>query len=370
MPRIAEGYKITLPKGERRFRVVFTHDGKQVNRSTGVLATQFGGEPTAKQQAKARGLEIWRAVVAGEAPSAKPAQRKPANGSSLLPLVQDWLEQATGATLAEPTANDYALRFEAHLAPYFDPLGGLAGITLENTKRYVLERLKSVKVKTVSREFSALRSLLRHLDWPEERIAGAVAPLPRRGARGTPHAKGRRTKTPLEPEQAAQMLLLLPELDVRGRRLRARYEFAYETSLRPRTICELSNPEHWSAGSTHLRIFDKLDKTGFGRRVKLSERAAQILHEVTDGGKRRGPIFGPGTNRKALKKAAVTVLGEYGRSFQPYDFRRNAITHWISGGMPLDGAQWGAGHVKISTTAEYVFARERAFAEGLEAKRR
>lgn len=368
MPRIAQGIRITLPKGERRYRCVFTCNGKQVNRSTGILAREHGGEPDAKRRAYEWAKRLELELLTGERSSSAEAAKADiaTAGTDLKGLVRDWLVAAEGASLSLATTKDYATRFRAHLVPWFKTL---ENVNHERAKGFIAARLQHVKAKTVSRDLSALRSLLAHLGWDEARINAHVPLMSRKGAKGTAHPKGRRTATQLTQAEALAMLKLLPAKDRLGRLLRARYAVAYETSLRPRTIAELEVPAHWVAGATHLRIFDRLDKKGFGRRVPLSRRARLWLHLATQGGKRQGLIFGPGVNRKVLKAAARAVLGPWGSTFQPYDFRRNRLTHWIDDGAPLTAVQWSAGHTRVSTTAIYVMPGEKA-AEAMHAARR
>lgn len=356
-----------MPRGERRYRCVFTCNGKQVNRSTGILAREHGGEADAKRRAYEWAKQLELELLTGKSDSAEAKQPDRSEvGTSLRALSERWLDSARGASLAPATADDYLTRFGAHLVPWFKVL---ENVNQERTKAFVAARLQHVKAKTVSRDLSALRSLLAHLGWDEARINAHVPLMPRKGAKGTAHPKGRRTATQLTQAEALAMLRLLPAKDRLGRLLRARYAVAYETSLRPRTIAELEVPAHWVAGATHLRIFDRLDKKGFGRRVPLSRRARLWLHLATQGGKRQGLIFGPGVNRKVLKAAARAVLGPWGSTFQPYDFRRNRVTHWIDDGAPLTAVQWSAGHTRVSTTAIYVMPGEKA-AEAMHAARR
>jgi integrase len=126
----------------------------------------------------------------------------------------------------------------------------------------------------------------------------------------------------------------------------------WETGLRPETLSRLSVPDHWRPGMRHLELTNEDDKARFGREVDLTDEAVEILQRVATG---RGPIFGRHNYSKAIKRAAVTVLGSIrGRGFAPYDFRHGRAKALLDAGAPIRGVSYVLGHKRVSTTDKYL----------------
>jgi integrase len=216
--------------------------------------------------------------------------------------------------------------------------------------------------QTVNKELSALRGFLA---WCEEQGYVDAAPLiakPPRRAAGTHFEKRRRGKpTEIEPEEACALVNRLPEWSASPRvarfPVRARFAVAFETTLRPATLDQISVPEHYTLGSATLRITDPIDKARFGRELPLSLEARAALDAVLP---ERGLVFGRHDYRDQLKKAACAMLDEHkAETFAPYDLRHARLTQLAESGN-LPGAAFLAGHKRVTTTAGYIRANRRA----------
>lgn len=347
MGRPREGWTLRPPKpGRKYFTVRFTHDGRQVEPSTGE------SDPV---RAAERAAEIYARATSG---AGEPVQRRRAPALVGRPLGEvgaSWLSEVDGTTLDPETAKTYGLYLSTHLGPFF---GELELVTTERAKEYLSERLRKVKGSTVRKELSCLRGLLA---WAHARgllpSAPALPSVPKRTP-GTAHPRGKRTHTELSPAEVRKLLAALPERSKHGWPVRARFVVAYETTLRPATLDALSVPEHYTKGARYLRLEAVNDKGRYERMVPLTRAAQRALSSVCP---EAGPIFGRHDYRDALEKAARSALSkDKAATFFGYELRGAGITHLLeeTGNMP--GVQYLAGHKHASTTALYVRASLRA----------
>jgi integrase len=301
-----------------------------------------------KREAQEAAARTYAQVVSGEL---RPVRREPGRLLDLAELFDAWLETKR-PTLDErffPTVESYTRRF----IDYFE---GLDKITEATGANFGIARLGQVKRTTALRELSYLREFLR---WCKVHGALASAPnIPRLPpkAQGKRAGKQRERAVHISPAEAAAILALLPleskTIDGRKWPLRARFEFMWETALRPETLSRLSVPDHWRPGARHLELTNEDDKARFGREVDLTDMAVAILARIAP---ERGAIFGRHNYSKAIKRAAATVLGPIrGKSFAPYDFRHGRARSLLDGGAPIRGVSYVLGHKRVSTTDKYL----------------
>jgi integrase len=212
-----------------------------------------------------------------------------------------------------------------------------------------------VKRPTVQKELSALH---RFVGWCEEQgmlTRAPRVPPPAKRATGTPFKLPRRSKpTPLSAEEALSVIAALPEWSSSKKvdrfAVRARFRFAFETALRPKTIDRLSVPDNFVRGSSVLVVTDEIDKVRFGRELPLTEAARAALDPVCA---ESGVIFGKHDYRDQLEKAAEVALPpEKAKTFAGYDLRHARATQWAESGN-LVGVAYLLGHKQITTTNKY-----------------
>ena len=346
MARPREGWKLRPPKTGRKFYTVrFTHEGRQVEPSTG---------ETDAVRAAERAAEIYAQATRGVAPVQPRRLATALGGRQLGEVAASWLSEVDGTTLDRETARTYALYVSTHLGPFFGTLDRVEALG----PQYVAARLRLVKGATVRKELSCLRGLLA---WAVERgllsSMPALPSVPKRAA-GTAHRQGRRQHTELSPAEVEALLEAMPERSVHGWPVRARFVVAYETTLRPATLDALSVPEHYTKGARYLRLQAEDDKGRYERMVPLSARARAALDAVCP---EKGTIFGRHDYRDQLEKAASLALSpDKAATFFGYEFRGAGITHRLEETGNLPGVQYLAGHKLTSTTARYVRASLRA----------
>lgn len=135
-------------------------------------------------------------------------------------------------------------------------------------------------------------------------------------------------------------------------RVRAYFEFAYETSLRPETIWSIRVPRHWNPGGAYLEIENTIDKARFGRKLPLTERARVLLAEG-------GEIPFPKHHYYRYLKRAAAALG-FSAQVAPYDFRHARATHLLEDTGNLPGVAFMLGHKRVTTTNRYAKANQKA----------
>lgn len=333
----------------------FTWDRYEHRIALRIPRGQKGGQRAAEEAA----ARAYAKVVSGER---RPVRRKPGQLLDLADLLDAWLEGKTPTLDPKtvPTLEGYARRF----VDYFESLDK---ITEASGLAFGQARLGQVLRTSVLRELSYLREFLR---WCKTQGALSTVPhIPRL----PPKAQGRRSgpqrakSVHISEEQAQAIIALLPEQSkkIAGRKwpLRARFAFMWETALRPETISRLSVPDHWRPGVRFLEITNEDDKARWGREIDLSDKAVALLEEVAP---KRGIIFGSHAFYKAIKKAAVAVLGPIkGKLFAPYDFRHGRAKNLLDAGGPIRGVSYQLGHLRVSTTDKYLAPERSAGHEAL-----
>lgn len=356
MGRHPEGWKLRPPRPPRRtISVRFSHNGVDYERSTGTAD---------REQAAREAARIYAEIVSRE-----PVKRRLRRYSDSVPLeelVGKWL---ASAPLDPKTRGTYELYAGTHWIPFFE---SLVNVNEASCAEYIRERLKRVRASTVRHELTALRGFLR---WCREVGAlqrDVVVPSVPKKASGTPYEHRRRSRAiELAPDEVRRIIAKLPEWSssrkVARFPIRGRFEFAYETGLRPDTIDALSVPRHWDRRSKVLRVTIDVDKNAWEREVPLSPRALAVLKRVAP---KEGLIFGKHDYRDHLAAAAKAVLGPHrGKLFAGAHLRSACATHLLEETGNLPGVQHLLGHRKADTTALYVRPSFRAAAAALQRRR-
>jgi integrase len=332
--------------------VYFNHNGRRVDRSTGC---------TDQEAATKSAARVYADFVQREPPKRRIVRR----GDSLpLPeLVEQWL--STDGTIDEATVDtwtDYGAKWSKRWATLVD-------VNEIETERYRNERLREVLGDTVRKEVSSLRRFLKWCHAQGHVGREIQVPGVPMKATGTRYAKARRrgSAPELSPAQIEEILAALPEWSgskkVSRFPIRARFVLAYETSLRPGTLDELSVPEHYHKGADRLTLTNEIDKNRWGREIPLSKRAREALDAVCP---KAGLVFGWHNYRERLDKAARAVLGDaLADRFCGAHFRSAAITHTLETTNNLAAAQYMAGHKQPKSTAHYVKPSYRAAEEAV-----
>jgi integrase len=246
-------------------------------------------------------------------------------------------------------------------------------------ERYMLTRLREVLSQTVVGELSTLTIFIRWLHAQGELPEVVKVPTVPPRSLGTPSKMpGRKAAFAVSPDECRRMIDLLPVMskgssNAKPYPVRARFIVAYATSLRPTTLHKLRAGIHHTKGAELVTLTRDVDKARFAREVPLIEEAQKAFDSVYPK-EHGGLLFGDHDYRGYVKRAAIKVLGlERGRNFNAAHFRSACITHLLEDTDNVAGAQWMAGHLRMSTTARYVKTSLRAgkaAVEVAEAKRR
>lgn len=352
MGRPAEGVRVTWKRGWAYARFRWQGQDHRV-----ALGTRDARE------AATSAARAYSDVVSGRIAT---TARRPGQLLALDELLAEWIEWKRPALDVETakTLDVYARKFLG----YF---GSLDRITEANAASYGMTRLGQAMRTTVLRELAYLRQFLA---WCKQQGSLAAVPLV---PTLPPKARGKRTGTQrakavdITPAEALAIIAALPEQSKKiGDRkwpIRARFAFAWETTLRPASVAALSVPEHWRPGLRALELPDDDDKARFGRTLDLTPAAVATLKAcVPPGG--AGLVFGAHSFAKAIKRAARAVLGaERAEDFAPYDFRHGRAKALLDAGAPLRGVSYLLGHKRPSTTDRYLAPDRRAGAAALAA---
>jgi site-specific recombinase XerD len=277
--------------------------------------------------------------------------------------LDEWAARYLEHVEATGSAERFAMQLvhmRAHILPRFASL-----LQLEDPgawRDYMTARGQAgVSASTVQKELSTLRGLARWCRDHQliERLPDIKAPMRHRT----------HTSSALTPEQVEALLAQLPERIARGPRkgrpIRARYVFAFETGLRPATVSRI-RVEDYDPAKKVLQIRDEVDKNRFGRVLPLSTRAWQTLEAVMP---ESGPIFGSYLPHDLFKRAARAAgLPPYlAARASPYLLRHARLTQLASTSADLRGIGYLAGHRDLRTTSRYVHGDVHAAARVLEA---
>jgi integrase len=338
--RHPEGWKLRQRAPGYSYTVRFTHGGHEYHRSCGTAD---------HEQASREAARIYADIVNRE-PGVR-QRRGRREHRPLEELLGKWL---ASAPFDPGTKKTYEVYAGAHWLPHFD---AMHHVTDGMCAEYVRARLRSVRAQTVRKELTALRAFLRWCQETGELEREVTVPSVPKKAAGVAYEKRRRSAAiAITEAEARRMLKLLPEWSssrkVKRFPIRGRFEFAYETGLRPDTIDQLSVPEHWDLGSKVLRVSLDVDKNAWERELPLSPRALRVLKKVAP---KKGRIFGAHDYRSHIRAAAEGVLGKQrAKQFTGAHFRSATATHLLQGGANLPGVQFLLGHKRTTTTARYV----------------
>lgn len=339
MARRPEGHKIRWKRGWAYVR--FTHQKVKHDIALGTKDPDEAASLAAREYAD---------VVSGRR---RPIARNPSTSLSLDELLAEWIAAQEGSL--DSTTLKTLVTYARHYVAFFRTFDR---ITEASGGDYGRERLRCVLRDTVRKELSFLRGFLA---WcVEQGVLSSAPEIPplKKKATGVRSGPQRARPVNITGTEALAIISKLPEMSktIGGRKwpIRARFRFAWETSLRPATIAILEVPKHWRHGSRELTLDDADDKARFGRTIDLSPEACAILEEVAP---RLGVIFGRHGFQHPLKNAASVILGEErGRQFAAYDFRHARARHLLDNGASLRGVAYVLGHKRISTTDKYLDA--------------
>jgi site-specific recombinase XerD len=367
MARPKKGWKLYLDRRRKIYFVRFTHDGRRHTLPTGER------DPGAAAAAAAR---AYAEVVSGQRAAALEAK---VAGKVATPAARPFVEVAAlwladiEPTLLARTFRIYQATYVgAHFDPFFVTVDRLNTVGVED---YISHRLRLVQRETLKKELTALR---RFSKWAFKRGYLAAMPeieVPGRSVLGTKCSQTRKATFQVFSEAEIEGVLAKLPVMAKGHRapvafaVRARYEIAWETALRPATLDKLRAPDDYRRGATTLVIRDEIDKTRFGRELPLSARARAALDAVCP--EAGGLIFGEHDYRKILRAAAVAAGIDARRAavMSDYDFRHSRLTFLGTKTSNLAGVMYLAGHKQPATTARYLRPQREAAAEVLEAVR-
>lgn len=348
MGRQAEGWKLHTKRGW--FYVHFTYERFPYRIA---LRTR---DRRAAQEAAAK---AYTDVASGRL---RPIRRQPGVLRDLAELLDEWLESKRTSIDV-----DFFPQLESYARLFVERFGSLDRITEASASTFGLDRLGEALRTTILRELSYLRQFLAWCVLHGALSTSPVVPKLPPKAKGTRTGPQRAKAVHISEAEAKAIIALLPEdsktIDGRKWPLRARFAFMWETALRPGTLARLRVPDHWRPGSKHLEIADEDDKARWGRPVDLTPEAVRLLRQVAPA---EGLIFGAHEYAKALKKAAIEVLGPVrGKSFAPYDFRHGRAMERLDEHAPMRGVSYMLGHKRVSTTDKYLAPDRRAGAAAL-----
>lgn len=328
MARSAEGWKLIWRRGIACVR--FRHEGHRHEISTRTRDPKQAAEIAAR---------IYADVVSGRAKRvATGALVHP--GTALDDLVADWIDAIT-PELGRGTDRTYEV-YGRHWCAHFETIGAVTPASIADYQRL---RLGSVVRTTIVKERSALR---RFLAWLVERGVLAALPefptLPKKALGTTGEGRRKAPTMSLTPAETLAVIAALPEWSPRTRKgarfaVRARFEVAYETALRPTTL-DLVRWGDVTVAGLHVRA--EVDKNRWDRVVPLSDLARAAFKRIGPGD-RDELVFGSHDYRSTFRAAAVAALGERGKLVTPYDLKHARVTDWLDAGASVLGVRFLTG---------------------------
>jgi integrase len=349
MARHPEGWKIYFDERYKTHYVRFTHAGRRTCKTT--------GEADPGQAAKVA-ARIYAEAISGRRENALGF----ASTDEIDEVASLWLADIE-SSLDHKTVDTYGLYVATHWQPTFQTVDRITEIAIEE---YWRRRLRKVQRNTIKKELSALRGFL---DWCRRKRFISDVPHfenPPPKAHGTRSKKQNPKPAPIliTETQARKIIAKLP-VTLPGRKsskryhVRARFEVAWETGLRPGTLDELRVPDNYKRGAKTLKIKNENDKARYGRELDLTPRARKALDKACPD---EGLIFGVHDYRVPLARAC-TAAGT--PQISPYDFRHSRTTQLLERSGNIPGVQYLVGHKHMATTARYVHASRRAAGEVL-----
>jgi len=349
MGRRATGWRVRR-RANGYLYVWFTHKGEEHRISLGTRDTGTAARVAPVEYAR---------VVSGQR---RTIARGALVGVELDVLLSKWI--ASKVTSLDPESVEM---IESYARKYVAFFRSLDGITESSASAYGGTRLGQVLRTTVLRELMYLRQFLKWCAIEGALLEAPTVPELPKKARGVRSGKQRAAPVEINESEARAIIAQLPVLSKRidGKKwpLRLRYIVAWGTGLRPETLARLSVPEHWRPGSSTLVLTDEDDKARYGRTVDLTPEVVVALEACATGA---GLIFGKHEFSKALKKAALPVIGERkAKDFAAYDFRHGRASTLLDGGAAARGISYVLGHKRPSTLDRYTRPSRRAGREAL-----
>lgn len=343
MARRAEGWKLRTDSRSGIISVRFTYAGLRYELSTGSRDSSEAAETAAR---------FYAEVISGRRVRGRQVKRAPAD-IDLEVLFARWLADIE-SSLDKDTIEVYEIYAATHWLPFF---GSLDRITARSIEDYWRRRLGRVARGTVLKELSVLGGFL---GWCKGVYIEEVPPFAMPPATALGNPRYQRKPIALLRDEVEQLLSHLPEWIQPGRRVarpfavRARFEVAWETGLRPETLDTLRTPDNYQAGAKVLELSEEQDKTRFARTVPLTPRARAALDRVCP---EVGLIFGAHDYRSTLRAAALAAGFPIARvrAITSQCFRHSRLTYWGEVmGHNLVGIQYLAGHKHATTTERYL----------------
>lgn len=337
MGRVAQGWKLVCRRGVYGIR--WTNEpGKLPKRPEVSLRT------TDPVEAARLAPTVYAENVSGSSKedSAEGSNNRINATTKLKVLIAEWLD-AIEIQLGRGTGDTYII-YGNHWLKHMKTLGDLRPAKIDE---YQNARLKVVLHSTLKLERSALRRFCKWLKVHEYIRRVPEFPEVGNNVLGTKYHKRRRQKPTevLSPEQMDAVIDDMPEWSarrVRGRHfpIKARFEFARETGLRPVTIDGLIGRDLTVSG---LSVRDENDKNRWGRVVPLTPRALAAIQSVLP----EDPdqlIFGEHEWDVIFYRHAVRVLDAgLADKMAPYDLKHGLVTELFDQGYSETGIQFLTG---------------------------
>jgi integrase len=357
MGRRTKGWKVYFDPRRGSHFVRFTHEHRRYTLPTGER------NPSRASTAAAT---LYAEVISGRRALSQTVAAK--SGRLFEEVAAEWLADV------EPTVDKLTFKLYrdvyvgTHFAPFFETVDRLTTVGSED---YTSARLRKVKRETVKKELTILRRFAR---WAKKR--GYLSQMPEievpghrvLGTKGTE----RKTEYQIFTEAEIDSIVAQLPLYVKAPRapvpypVRARFEVAWETALRPATLNRIRAPEDYRKGADTLIIREEADKARFGRDLPLSARARAALDSICP---EVGLIFGDHDYRVPLARAATRARIDKVRAerISDYDFRHSRLTQLGTKTDNLSGVMYLAGHKQPATTARYMRPQKAAARDVLEA---
>jgi hypothetical protein len=262
MARHAQGWRLDRDPRTGVYFARFTHASRRYKLSTGAR------DPGEAESAAAR---RYADVIAGRRAPGRQVAASP--NRPLDEVAAAWLADVE-PTLDPTTFKLYQNTYVGgHFAPFFRTMDRVSTVGIEEYKAH---RLRQVRRETLKKE---LHALTRFVKWAYKRGHLSELPLvelPPRHVAGTTASQSRKRKFLVFTEAEIEAVLArLPEWTESKKKkgsfpVRARFIVAWETGLRPSTLCKLCAPGDYRRGDQHLVIREEADKADFGRELPLT----------------------------------------------------------------------------------------------------
>ncbi len=336
MGRVAEGWKLVCRKGIYGIR--WTNEpGKFPRRPEVSLRT------TDPVEAARLAPSVYAEQVSGSKDDGTESTNHRVSATTRLKgLIAEWLDDVQ-IRLGRGTGDTYLIHAN-HWLKHMKTLGDLRPAMIH---KYQNARLESVLAVTLELETSTLRRFCKWLKTMEYIRRLPEIPKIEDGVVGTKYHKRRREKptevlTPEQMDAVIDSMAPWSKRKVKGKLfpVKARFEFARETGLRPITIDGLIGRDLTVSG---LSIRNENDKNRWGRVVPLTERARLALESVLPDDPDE-LIFGHHEWDVIFYKHAVEVLGpELADKMAPYDLKHGLVTEMFDLGIAETGIQFLTG---------------------------